>query len=199
MARSDLQNTAANFDSSHPNPGNIVLDQDDLRRAAQDGTSLKPGDFVRNAPNCRTDSSARTFFPSSESPPSAHGGRTFTDSVSVFGDVLVGQRDERGAGTGAAASFAVPTTNAFYVSPVAARVPLPMRYANYYNDLGPAISDARIKSTDLTGGIERRFSNDWRVSGAPTCSTPNTRVLSPPMVNAAAQAKAPPAPIPTRR
>ena len=190
MARSDLREYGgANFDIVQSNPGNIVFGGSTWAvPRGQDGTALKPGDFVKDVPNLQDQYKGADILLAQQRWTGFGTWRQdLTERISLFSDALVGQRDVRGRGAGAQGVFVVPTTNAFYASPVAlpARVPLAMRY-NFYDDLGPQLSDARVKSTDVTSGLELRFGSGWKAVATAGYASENTSSLVMNQVNSAA-------------
>lgn len=178
LARSNLtEYGGSNFDNIQSNPGNISLAGSiwSIPRG-QDGTALEPGDFMRDAPNLQDQFKGSDILLNQKRlNVFATWHQKLTDGLSLFSDVLVGQRDADGNGTGAMGSFTVPVTNAYYVSPVAlsTRVPLQMRY-NFYDDLGPQVSDARVRTTNVTFGLEQRF-EEWEAKASFGYASERTR------------------------
>jgi iron complex outermembrane recepter protein len=194
MARSDLREYGgSNFDTAQANPGNIVIGATTWAVPhGQDGTALKSTDFVKNASNLQ-DRFLGSDVLAAQRRFTGFGTwrQNLTDNLSVFGDLLLGQRDVRNMGTGANAPLQIPSTNAFYSSPIALPpgVPLLMQYS-FYDDLGPLTVETRIKSAGLTGGFEKRFANDWKITGTVGYAEEHTRSLGINTVDAAALALA---------
>jgi outer membrane receptor protein involved in Fe transport len=189
LAHSDLRTFGgSNFDIVQSNPGNILLGGSTWAIPHdQDGTALEPGDFAQNVPNLQDQYKGADILPSQQRWTGFGTWRQeVTERFSIFADALIGQRDVRGRGAGALGSFTVPTTNAFYTSPLPlqARVPLPMRY-NFYEDLGSQTSDARVQSADLTTGFELGFGR-WHATATLGYASEKIRSLVLNQVNAAA-------------
>ncbi|MEJ0038611.1 MAG: TonB-dependent receptor [Gammaproteobacteria bacterium] len=163
QARSDLRAFGgSNFDSPQSNPGNIVFGLGNWAvPKGQDGTHLQPSDFVRGVQNLQNRYEGADILPRQQRF-SAFGSwrQELTDRADLFSDVLWGQRDVRSNGTGAVGNLVLPTTNAFYASPLSAVVPFQMGYS-FYDDLGPQIVDARVRDFDATSGIDIHFENHW--------------------------------------
>lgn len=189
MAKSDLtEYGGSNFDTPQSNPGNILLDKTIWAIPhGQDGTGLTPGEFARGTPNLQDRNLGADILPVQRR---LTGFGTWrhqaTDQLTLFGDMLLGQRDVRGAGTGANGAIVVPVTNAFYAAPVplATRVPLMMSYS-FYDDLGPVMTDVRIRSMDFTAGAERNL-GAWNTTATLGYATEHTRTTARNVVNAAA-------------
>jgi outer membrane receptor protein involved in Fe transport len=190
MARSDLtEYGGSNFDTPQSAPGNITLGGTTWAVPhGQDGTNLKPGDFVKGSPNLQDRFLGSDILPVQRRLTGFGTWRqSLTDRLTLFGDLLLGQRDVRVNGTGVASPIVIPVTNAFYAAPVAlpSRVPLVMTYS-FYDDLGPQFNDIRILSGDFTGGLERRFGDDWKATATVGYATEHTRSDASNVVNAAA-------------
>lgn len=189
MATSDLREYGgSNFDTTQSNPGNITLGTTTWAiPRGQDGTHLMPGDFVKNSPNLQDRYLGADILPQQRRLTGFGTWRQeVADRLTLFGDLLLGQRDVQITSTGAGSAILVPVTNAFYASPVAlpARVPLVMSY-NFYDDLGPILNDVRIRNGDLTGGLERRFVNNWNITTTVGYATEHSRSIGTNNVNAA--------------
>jgi iron complex outermembrane receptor protein len=190
MAKSDLREYGgSNFDTPQSAPGNITLGTTTWAvPRGQDGTNLKPGDFVKGSPNLQDRFLDSDILPVQRRLTSFGTWRQdLTDRLTLFGDLLLGQRDVQSNGTGVSGPIIVPVTNAFYAAPVAlaSRIPLVMSY-NFYDDLGPQLTDIRVMSGDFTGGLERRFDNDWKATATAVYATEHTRSVATNAVNAAA-------------
>lgn len=190
MARSDLtEYGGSNFDTQQSAPGNITLGTTTWAvPRGQDGTDLQPGDFVRGSPNLQNRYLGADILPVQRRLTGFGTWRqSLTDRLTLFGDLLLGQREVQATGTAAAGPIVVPVTNAFYAAPVAlpSRVPLVMSYS-FYDDLGPQFTDIRIMSGDFTGGLERRFGDDWKATATVGYATEHTRSIASNVVDAAA-------------
>ena len=191
MAKSDLREYGgSNFDTSQSNPGNITLGGVTWAvPRGQDGTSLKPGDFVKGSTNLQDKSLGSDILPVQQRLTGFGTWRQdLDDRLTLFGDLLLGQRDVRFLGTAASTvALVIPVTNAFYAAPVAlpSRVPLVMSYS-FYDDLGPQLNDIRVMSGDFTGGLERRFNNNWKATATVGYAAEHTRSDGTNAVNAAA-------------
>lgn len=190
MAKSDLtEYGGSDFDVTLSNPGNIVMGSTIWAvPRGQDGTDLKPGDFVKDAPNFQNRYQGADILPSQQRWTGFGTWRQdLTDRSTLFGDLLAGQRDMRFAGPGASLPLIIPVTNAFYASPVPLPTPVPllMRY-NFYDDLGPQMVDARIRSTDVTAGLEHHFNDQWQVTATLGYAAEYTRSITSNVLNVAA-------------
>src|SRR5262249_44743669 len=146
----------SNFDTPLSNPGNIALGTTTWAiPRGQDGTNLKPGDFVAGSRNLQDMNLGADILPVQKR---LTGFGTWryepNDQLTLFGDALLGQRDVYNTGAGASGAILVPVTNAFYAAPVPlrSRVPLVVTYS-FLDDLGPVINDIRVRSADFTGGF----------------------------------------------
>src|SRR6185312_255829 len=81
-------------------------------------------------------------------------------NITWFSDLLVGQREARGHGSGLALPLAVPTSNAFYVAPPGVTGPLVVAY-NFIDDLGPMLTEAEVRSTAATTGLQFQLGVAW--------------------------------------
>jgi iron complex outermembrane recepter protein len=181
MAKSDLREYGgSDFDVQQSNPGNIVLGSTVWAiPSGQDGTSLKPGDFVKDSPNLQDRYKGGDILPTQRRWTGFGTWRQdVTDRFALFADVLVGQRDATLAGTAASAQLTVPVTNAFYASPIPLlpRVPLPIRYS-FYDDLGAQVGSVRLRDLDVNGGFEQRFGHNWNATATLSYSRENTSTV----------------------
>ena len=190
MAKSDLRGYGgSDFDLVQSNPGNIVIGTTTWAvPRGQDGTQLNPGDFVKNAPNLQNRFLGADIL-AAQRRLSGFGTwrQDVADRLALFADLLVGQRDVRNAGSGVVTMLQIPSTNAFYASPVALPpgAPLLMQYS-FYDDLGPQIGNYRIRSANVTSGLEQRFDNDWKVTATVGYAGEHTRATATNSLNAAA-------------
>ncbi len=124
LARSDLRSFGGdNYDVPQSNPGNITFGTRTWAiPAGQNGSQLSGTDLTLGEPNLRGRYEGADLLPSQQRWSAYGTGRhDLTDSLTLFADSLVGQRDVRGHGGGFGANFTVPNTNPFYVNPLGFR------------------------------------------------------------------------------
>lgn len=152
----------SDFDVPQSNPGNIFVGTVPYAvPAGQDGTSLRPTDFVRGTQNLQNQWEGADVLPTQQRW-SIFGTwrQELTPEISWFTDLLVGERDTRGRSSGFAVPFVVPTSNAFYVAPTGVTGPLSMRY-NFIDDLGPMVAESQVKTTAATSGLQFQLGAGW--------------------------------------
>jgi iron complex outermembrane recepter protein len=165
QARSDLrQFGGSNFDVLQSNPGNIVIGPFTWAiPSGQDGKSLEPSDLVAGTPNWRNRYEGADLLPSQQRwSMFGSGRRHINDRLSLFGDVLAGQRNVHNTGVGQVVQLPVPRTNPYYVNPTGGQGTVVVNY-NLIDDFGPLNSEARVKSSDAVIGADLKL-RDWKVS-----------------------------------
>lgn len=194
QAKSDLtEYGGTDFDVSQSNPGNILVGNVNYAvPAAQDGTALEPTSFIRGTRNLQNLWEGADVLPSQERWSTFGTWRQELGSnITWFSDALYGQREARGHGSGFPLVFSIPTSNAFYVAPPGVTGPLVMTY-NFIDDLGPMLSEARVRSTAVTTGLQFRLGARWDAqltasySGEKVDSVVENQVAAKPLADALA-------------
>jgi len=161
-----------NFDQPFSNPGNITAGGTTWAiPTGQDGSNLDPR-TLRPATQNLTDRWDGVDVLPRQQRWSLFGTwkNELTDSLSLFADALVTQRDSRGAGGPASGGLRVPATNAFYVSPVPG-APLVLVSYNFGKELGPVIGDSQVKTDNFAAGLDWDFAPLWHLVGTTTYSS----------------------------
>jgi outer membrane receptor protein involved in Fe transport len=187
QAASDLRAFGGdNFDVPQSNPGNIVIRPRTWAiPSGQDGTQLSPADLELGAPNLRGRYEGADHLPSQQRWSGyATGRQELTDSVTLFADSLFGVRDVRGRSGGFGGNFVVPVTNPFLVHPLGIEAPVSVAY-NFGDDLGSRITEAHVRTTDITGGLEWR-PGAWKITTAATYAAERLRSTTDNIVDSAA-------------
>jgi iron complex outermembrane recepter protein len=177
QAQSDLTKFGGdNFDLLQSNPGTISFGGVTWAvPRGQDGKSLKPSDFQPNTRNLTNQYEGADLLPAQQRYSLfGTGGQQLTERLSLFGDVLLGQRDVHNTGGGQIARFAVLPTNPYFVNPTGVPAPVVMNY-NFIDDLGPLISTARVKTSDVIAGFEMKLAADWKITGTAGHATERLR------------------------
>jgi iron complex outermembrane receptor protein len=188
LAHSDLTKWGGtNFDSPLSNPGNIVVGQNSWSiPKGQDGTALTPSSFQHGPLNLQDQYKGADILPSQQRWSTFGTWRQrLADRLTVFGDVMYGQRNERGNGSGQPYTMPVPVTNAFFVNPTGTKSPVFIEY-NFFDDLGPMLSEGRVQSLHTNSGLEFQLDGGWEVKASAGYSSEHIRVTLENQVSAMA-------------
>jgi iron complex outermembrane receptor protein len=192
LARSNLTDFGGtNFDVANSNPGNISFGGITWAiPRGQDGSDLSPGDFQPGTTNLQDRYEGADLLPTQQRWSAFTSGRfNATDRLTFFGDALASQRNMRILGGGASGAFQVPSTNPFFVNPAGIQAPVVVSY-NFTDDLGPLTVDARVKTLNVTGGMELEFDSEWKISGIAGFASERLRSSGDNLVNIPALAAA---------
>jgi len=154
-----------NFDSFMSNPGNIVVGQQSYAiPAGQNGTGLTAADFVAGTQNLSEKYAGADLLPSQKRW-SAYGSgkQALNDTVAVFGNAMVSQRDAVQRSGGFIRPFTVTSANPFYVNPAGGTDPVTVDY-NFLDDIGPMSTDVLVNSLNVTLGLDIAVTSTWKVN-----------------------------------
>jgi iron complex outermembrane receptor protein len=154
-----------NFGSFLSNPGNIsVGGQNYAIPRGQNGTALTPSDLVAGTQNLSDRYNGADILPSQKRWSLYGSGKhALTDSLSIFGNAMVSQREAKQRVGGYTTSFLVASSNPFYVNPTGATDPLTVDY-NFLNDIGPMTNDSLVNNLNFTLGLSVDAGAAWRVN-----------------------------------
>lgn len=154
-----------NFDSALSNPGNIIVGGTSYAiPAGQSGTRLTPGDLVAGTQNLSDRSNGADLLPSQKRWSLYGSGKhALNDSVAIYGNALVSQREARQRSGGFATSFPVTSINPFYVNPAGGNGPSTVDY-NFFPDLGAMTTDVTVDNLNFTLGLNMDVIAAWKVS-----------------------------------
>ena len=165
QARSDLTGFGGNnFDPITSNPGTILVGTRTWAvPGGQDGTQLTSSMLIPNQQN-RTNRLQDVDLLASQQRWSVYatGSKNVGRSVELFADALLSQRDVRNINGGQRTLFVVPTTNAFYVSPIGMPVPFQMAY-DFSDDLGFISVAPSIRTLSFATGADSLLGDRWRL------------------------------------
>jgi iron complex outermembrane receptor protein len=155
----------SNFNTFLSNPGNIVIgNQTYAIPRGQNGTALTANELTPGTLN-RSDLYTDADLLPSQRRLSLYGSgkQSLTDSLTLFGNAMVSQRDARQQLGGLQSRLTVPNTNPFYVNPTGSSDPLNIDY-NFLDDTGPAFTDVLVNDLNLTLGVNVDLGAVWKLS-----------------------------------
>jgi outer membrane receptor protein involved in Fe transport len=154
-----------NYDSFLSNPGNIVVGQQSYAiPAGQNGTGLTAADFVAGTQNLSERYSGADILPSQKRwSLYGSGKQAVNDTVAVFGNAMVSQRDAKVRSGGLNTAFSVTNSNPFYVNPAGGTDPVTVDY-NFLHDIGPMSTDVLVNNLNLTLGLDIAVGSAWKVN-----------------------------------
>lgn len=155
----------SNFDSPLSNPGNILVGQRSYAiPAGQNGTGLTAADFAPGTQNLAERYTGSDILPSQKRwSLYASGKQSLYDNIAVFGNAIVSQRDARQRSGGFSQSFAVPSSNPYYVNPTGGTDPVTIAY-NFLDDIGPMTTDVLVNTLNLTLGLDIGVGSAWKLN-----------------------------------
>lgn len=155
----------SNFDTFLSNPGTLVVgNQSYAIPHGQNGTALTAGALVAGTQNLSDAYQDAYILPSQRRLSLyASGKRALTDTLAVFGNAMLSQRDARMQENGLQQSFLVPSSNPFYVNPSGGTDPVAIDY-NFLDDIGPGFTDVLVSDFNFTLGVSVDVSTAWKVS-----------------------------------
>jgi iron complex outermembrane receptor protein len=155
----------SNFDTFLSNPGTLVVgNQTYAIPHGQNGTALTAAGLVAGTQNLSDKYTDADLLPSQRRLSLYGSGKhELTDTVAVFGNALVSQRETRQKASGLQTSLLVPGSNPFYVNPTGGTGPVVVDY-NFLDDIGPQFSDVLVSDFNFTLGLNIAVSTAWKVS-----------------------------------
>jgi iron complex outermembrane receptor protein len=155
----------SNFGTLPSNPGNIIVgNQTYAIPHGQDGTALTASALVAGSQNLSDAYIDSDLLPSQRRLSLyASGKQGLTDTLAVFGNAMLSQRDARMQQSGLQQSFLVPSSNPFYVNPTGGTDPVVMDY-NFLDDIGPTFTDVLVTDLNFTLGVNVDVATAWKVS-----------------------------------
>ncbi len=163
-ATSDLTQLGGNnFDSALTNPGNIVVGNTSYAIPhGQTGTGLTASQLVPGSQNLADSQTGTDLLPGQRRLSLyASGRQILTDSVSLFSNVLLNQREAFVQAGGFGFNLSVPASNPFYVNPTGSTAPVTVGY-NFLSDLGPLYNDVVVKNANMTVGANLDVGAGWK-------------------------------------
>jgi outer membrane receptor protein involved in Fe transport len=167
QARSDLTAFGgSDFDVMLSNPGTIVSGASSWAiPRGQDGTSLQPSDFQLGTQNLSNRYAGSDILPAQQRWSLFGTGRTeINDRVTLFGDLLFGQRNVHDIGAAQSLPLRVPNTNPYYVNPSGQPGAVTVMYS-FADDLGPLVTDVKVRTADAITGFDLNLEADWTLTG----------------------------------
>jgi iron complex outermembrane recepter protein len=171
LAASDRAYTMSNltrfggsdFDVPFTNPGNIVVGQTTYAiPRAQDGMHLSASSLVPGTVNLQDKYLDADVIPSQKRwNLYASGRQSLSEQLSMFANVLLGDREATERAGGVPVGLLVPNSNPFYVNPTDGAQPV-LVYYNLGPDLGINVADAVVKTANVTAGADLDVGS-WRV------------------------------------
>ncbi len=154
-----------NFDSNLTSPGNLFVDGVPYAiPKGQDGTHLPASSLIPGTLNTQDRFQDATIMPQQKRWSFyAAGRRNFGDRLSFFGDVLYSEREALQQIGGTRSAIIVPSSNPFYVNPTHGSDPVVVYY-NFVKDLGVDSVEAKVKSTNVTFGMDFDAGASWKLS-----------------------------------
>lgn len=155
----------SNFDTFLANPGNLIVgNQSYAIPRGQNGTGLTASALTPGTQNLSDLYADADLLPSQRRVSLYGSGKqSLTDDLTLFGSVMVSQRDAREQQSGFETQLAVPSSNPFYVNPAGGTDPVTVAY-NFLDDLGPMYTDVLVNNLNLTLGLNIDVSETWKVS-----------------------------------
>jgi len=154
-----------NFNTFLSNPGNIIVGNQsyaiprDQNGSGLTASALTPG--TQNLSDIYTDAD---LLPSQRRVSLYGSGRQLlSDSVTLFANTMVSQRDARQQTGGFDTQISVPSTNPFYVNPAGGTGPVTVAYS-FLDDLGPMYTDVLVNDLNLTLGLNIDVGAAWKLS-----------------------------------
>ncbi|MFL6604468.1 MAG: TonB-dependent receptor domain-containing protein [Steroidobacteraceae bacterium] len=154
-----------NFDTFLSNPGNITVGQRSYAIPTnQNGTGLTAADFTPDTQNLSERYSGADILPSQKRwSLYASGKQALHDSMAVYGNAMVSQRDARQRTGGFTTDFQVPNSNPFYVNPTGGTDRVTVDY-NFLDDIGPLTTDVLVNTLNVTLGLDIAVGSAWKVN-----------------------------------
>lgn len=177
----------SNFDTEATNPGNLIVDGTIWAIPhGQNGANLSPNSFVPGTANLQN------RYDQADVIPRLHhwsllgtAQQRLSDTVDLFAEVILSNREARKRSGGFGALMIVPSTNAFYVNPVGGAAPVALNY-NFGPDLGPETVNASVGAANITLGMDIAMNPSWDTSLYGTYAREKQRELTDGDVNFAA-------------
>ncbi len=165
-ATSDLtQLGGSNFDTPMTNPGNVVVGNTTYALPhGQNGIGLAASQLVAGTRNLADSHAGSDLLPSQRRLSLYGSGRqALADGLTLFGNVLLSQREAVLKADGFGATLPVPSSNPFYVNPAGGTGPISVEY-NFLKDLGPLYNDVIVKTVNMTLGASLDAGADWKLT-----------------------------------
>jgi iron complex outermembrane receptor protein len=153
-----------NFDSVYANPGTLLVNGTYYALPhGQNGVGLNPSSLVPNTQNFTDLWSGASVLPK-ERRLSAMGSvrQEVDEHTSLFVDVLAGERSVQSLAPGYGLALSVGPSNPWYINPAGGNAPVTVLY-NFGRDLGPLVTDADVRSLNVTAGVEWAAGRGWKV------------------------------------
>jgi iron complex outermembrane receptor protein len=155
----------SNFNTPLSNPGNIIVgNQTYAVPRDQNGSGLTASALTPGTQNLADVYADADLLPSQRRV-SLYGSGTqsLTDSVTLFANAMVSQRDARERQGGFETQLTVPGSNPFYVNPTGGTDPVTVAY-NFLHDIGPMYNDVLVSDLNLTLGLNIEVGTAWKLS-----------------------------------
>jgi len=129
--------------------------------AGQNGSNLKPGDFIAGGKNLDNNREGSRLLPD-QTRHSVYADlrQSLSSAVDLTADARFTRRDFSFAFPSNLSIFSVGAANPHYVSPNGATSQL-IGY-NFNDDIGPVITHGRSESLAVSAGLDARLPRDWR-------------------------------------
>lgn len=154
------------FDTPASNPGTLIVGgRPYARPTGQDGNRLSLSSLTPGTQNL-----TNRFIGADDMPQQrrislyAAGRQTFDETLSVFANVLLVDRRSQFSAGGFATPLQVPPSNPFLpAGAIQPGAPLPVVAYNFIDDVGPVATDAIVRTTHLTVGVDYNAGGSWLV------------------------------------
>jgi iron complex outermembrane recepter protein len=178
-----------NFDIAEGNPGTIISGSETWAIPPhQDGQTLTSGDLTAGRPNLHNRNEGMDLLPDHRRWGLIGRLNQKVGDLDLFADLLLSKRDSEIALGPMRLTFAVPNTNAFYVSPTGGNDPVSIAYG-FGPDLGIEVDTARVTTSSVTAGLNLR-AGEWTITPAISYASARDLIDRGPLVDQEALSRA---------
>lgn len=159
------------FRRTNSNPGNISANGTTYAiPPSQNGVGIRPSGLVAGTVNLQDEWQGADLLPDQERHSALLSlSQEVTPSVRLFGDGLYSRRQFVTNTPATPITLTVPSSNPFFVSPVAGARTVSVLYS-LIDDLGPLRQQGTAVNYSFTGGAEAQLPNKWRAELSGTLS-----------------------------